>query len=129
MGELSSKMLSQQKPTAALLGQGLGLLLSWPFIPPLNQQLVSETWSPRAGLCLGKRNWIFLRAYWMESKNWVLTTEPPGSRPQVQWSSSLPSPPAPTAKIGAQKIVLCLKRLGNTSCENTRHIGPYVSSL
>lgn len=83
MGELSSKMLSQQKPTAALLGQGLGLLLSWPFIPPLNQQLVPETWSPRAGLCLGERNWIFLRAYWMESKNWQWGTDHRVSRLQA----------------------------------------------
>lgn len=75
MGELSSKMFSQQSPQLPCWVKGWGSFFPGFSCPPLNQQLVPETWSPRAGLCLGERNWIFLRAYWMESKNWQLGTD------------------------------------------------------
>lgn len=34
MGEISGNTCSQPKPEAALLGQGLGLLVLWPLIHP-----------------------------------------------------------------------------------------------
>lgn len=84
VGERSSNVLSQQKPEAALLGPGLGLLVPWPVTDPLRQQLVPETsLSPRDKFSLGQKNGVFLRASWMKPKSWVQTTEPSGSPASV----------------------------------------------